>query len=72
VTRRKPSQLITGRLQLLRLFSTLLPISLINPVLSEIAFHEEAGRSQVFFCSLDKVFLLPSGPLSLPFHPHSC
>jgi hypothetical protein len=41
-------------------------------VLSVNAFHEEAGRSQVFFCSLDKVFLLPSGPLSLPFHPHSC
>ena len=38
-----------------------------------IAFHEKAGRSQVFFVfSLDKVFLLPSGPLSLPFHPHSC
>jgi hypothetical protein len=37
-----------------------------------MAFHEKAGRSQVFFVfSLDKVFLLPSGPLSLPFHPHS-
>jgi hypothetical protein len=32
-------------------------------VLSEIAFHEKAGRSQVgsFWFSLDKVFLPPSG-----------
>ena len=31
VTRRKPSRLTTGRLQLLRLFSTLLAIALIDP-----------------------------------------
>jgi hypothetical protein len=47
-------------------------ISLIDRSRRVIAFHEKAGRSQVFFVfSLDKVFLLPSGPLSLPFHPHS-
>jgi hypothetical protein len=42
-------------------------------VLSVIAFHEKAGRSQVgsFVFSLDKVFLRPSEPLSPPFHPHS-
>ena len=31
MTRRKPSRLTTGRLQLLRLFSTLLPIALTDP-----------------------------------------
>ena len=31
MTRRKPSQLTTGRLQLLRLFSTLLAVTLIDP-----------------------------------------
>ena len=38
-----------------------------------MAFHEKAGRSQVgsFVFSLDKVFLLPSLPLSPSFRPHS-
>jgi hypothetical protein len=42
-------------------------------VLSEIAFHEKAGRSQVDSFLLDKVFVfLPAeSPLSPPFHPHS-
>ena len=43
-------------------------------ILSEIAFHEKAGRSQVvpLFFSWDKVFSrAESPPLSLPFHPHS-
>ena len=50
MTRRKPSRLTTGRLQFLRLFSTLLAIALKMPEprdLSVIAFHEKAGRSQV-------------------------
>jgi len=43
----------------------LYPISLIDPakgVLSAIAFHEKAGRSQVssFVFSLDKVFSFPA------------
>jgi hypothetical protein len=42
-------------------------------VLSVIAFHEKAGRSQVDSFLLDKVFVfLPAeSPLSPPFHPHS-
>src|ERR1700746_1023003 len=42
--------------------------------MSEIAFHEKAGRSQVgsFVFSLDKdLSLRPSLPLSPCFHPHS-
>jgi len=37
-------------------------VTLIDGILSVIAFHEKAGRSQVgsFVFSLDKVFLLPS------------
>src|SRR5215472_16036517 len=44
-----------------------------NPVLSDNAFHEKAGRSQVDLFLLDKVFVfLPAeSPLSPPFHPHS-
>jgi hypothetical protein len=41
--------------------------------MSEIAFHEKAGRSQegsVVFL-LDKVFSPAESPLSPPFHPHS-
>jgi len=51
--RRKPSRMPTGRLQSLRLFSTLLPIALrmVRPgVLSAKAFYEKAGRSQVDSC----------------------
>ncbi len=43
-------------------------------MMSVIAFHEKAGRSQVGFVvsSLDKVFSpAESPPLSPPFHPHS-
>jgi hypothetical protein len=42
-------------------------------VLSAIAFHEKAGRSQVnsFWFSLDKLFSPAELPLSPPFHPHS-
>src|SRR5208283_5804481 len=42
-------------------------------ILSAIAFHEKAGRSQVgsFVFSLDKVFSPPELLLSPPFHPHS-
>jgi hypothetical protein len=42
-------------------------------ILSVIAFHEKAGRSQVgsFGFSFDKVFLRPSQPLSPCFHAHS-
>src|ERR1022692_2602344 len=42
-------------------------------VLSAIAFHEKAGRSQVgsFVFSLDTVFSPAESPLSPPFHPHS-
>jgi len=42
-------------------------------VLSAMAFHEKAGRSQVdsFVFSLDKVFLPAELLLSPPFHPHS-
>src|ERR1039457_4909691 len=42
-------------------------------VLSEIAFHEKAGRSQVgsFVFSLDKLFSPAESPVSPPFHPHS-
>jgi hypothetical protein len=36
VARRKPSRLTTGRLQSLRLFSTLLAITLIDRIVSEI------------------------------------
>src|SRR5579864_2319479 len=38
-----------------------------NPSMSEIAFHEKAGRSQVgsFVFSLNKVFLLPSRPVAI-------
>jgi hypothetical protein len=42
--------------------------------MSEIAFHEKAGRSQVEFVvsSLDKCFSPAELPLlSPPFHPHS-
>src|SRR2546425_5757598 len=40
-------------------------------ILSEIAFHEKAGRTQVVFCFfVDKVFLPAEPPLSPPFHPH--
>jgi hypothetical protein len=41
--------------------------------MSVIVFHEKAGRSQVgsFLFSLDKVFFLPSLPLTPSFHPHS-
>jgi hypothetical protein len=42
-------------------------------VLSAMAFHEKAGRSQVdsFVFSLDKAFLLAESPLPPSFHPHS-
>src|ERR1700674_5803688 len=43
-------------------------------ILSEIAFHEKAGRSQVdsSLASLNKVFCSPAEwPLSPCFHPHS-
>src|ERR1039458_2375118 len=48
-------------------------ISLTTGVLSKIAFHEKAGRSQVgsFVFSLDTVFSLAESPLSPPSHPHS-
>src|ERR1035438_3746582 len=42
--------------------------------MSEMAFHEKAGRSQVDFslASLNKVFCSPAEwPLSPCFHPHS-
>ena len=39
MTRRKLSQLTTGRLQLLRLFSTLLPIALIEAEKGEAKAH---------------------------------
>ena len=44
-----------------------------GPMMSVIVFHEKAGRSQVgsFLFSLDKVFFLPSLPLTPSFHPHS-
>src|SRR6202140_1969176 len=54
-----------------------IPITLKIPaagVLSEIAFHEKAGRSQVdsSLASLNKVFCSPAEwPLSPCFHPHS-
>jgi hypothetical protein len=40
---------------------------------SEMAFHEKAGRSQVdsSLVSLNKVFLPAEWPLSPCFHPHS-
>ena len=40
---------------------------------SEKAFHEKAGRSQVgsFALLLEKVFLSAESPLSPSFHPHS-
>jgi hypothetical protein len=45
----------------------------LNRVLSAMAFHEKAGRSQVdsFVFSLDKAFLLAESPLPPSFHPHS-
>jgi hypothetical protein len=53
-----------------------IPISLKMPakvVLSDNAFHEKAGRSQVdsFGFFMNKFFLPPSEPLSPCFHPHS-
>jgi|SRR5580698_2423739 hypothetical protein len=45
----------------------------VDGVLSVIAFHEKAGRSQVgsVVFSLDKVFSPAEWPLSPCFHPHS-
>ena len=50
-----------------------LAITVTIPVLSEIAFHEKAGRSQVgsFVFSLTPCFSSAESPLSPPFHPHS-
>jgi len=49
------------------------PSRQLKGVLSAIAFHEKAGRSQVgsLVFSLDKLFLRAESPLSPPFHPHS-
>ena len=42
-------------------------------ILSAMAFHEKAGRSQVgsFVFLLDKVFSSAKSPLTPSFHPHS-
>jgi len=41
--------------------------------MSEMAFHEKAGRSQVGSCwfGWSRCFFLAESPLSPPFHPHS-
>jgi hypothetical protein len=49
------------------------PVRGLGRSMSEIAFHEKAGWSQVDFAvsSLDKVFSPAESPLSPCFHPHS-
>src|SRR5215468_3824768 len=53
--------------------SSLRSVQVFALVVSVIAFHEKAGRSQVDCFLLDKVFvfILAESPLSPPFHPHS-
>jgi hypothetical protein len=48
-------------------------VTLIMPSMSEMAFHEKAGRSQgnSGFMLFAKLFLLARSPLSPCFHPHS-
>ena len=61
----------TGRLPLLRLFSTPLSIP-VTGTMSPMAFHEKAGRSQVgsFVVLLDKAFSPAESPLSPPWFRH--